>query len=201
MNIFLLDLDPKKAAQAHADKHVVKMLLEACQLLYTAHWAFTYPKLLECKAPIHLAKAQKALPVPETMESAPTSLTRPDEPGFRPCHIHHPCAKWVRESIDNYDFTANLAIELAKEFTYRYPKKGAHECEKHAHWLKWNPPMEIPCIPLTPFVLAMDNQYKKEDPVDAYRHYYLTAKKEKGLLEYKFRPAPLWVSACQIIQD
>ena len=199
MNIFLLDFDPRKAAQYHADKHVVKMLLEACQLLYTAQWAFAYPELLECKAPIHLSKAQKALPIPPSLQTAPTSLTRPDEQGYRPCHIHHPCAKWVRESIDNYDFTARLAIELAIEFKYRYPKKGAHECEKHAHWLFWNPPMGIPLQPLTPFVLAMASEYKKEDPVDAYRNYYLTAKKERGLLEYKYRPAPLWVCASTVV--
>jgi hypothetical protein len=193
MNIFLLDLNPRKAAQAHADKHVVKMLLEACQLLYTCHWAFAYPNLLEYKAPIHLAKAQKALSVPESLSSAPPSLTRPDEPGFRPCHIHHPCAKWVRESIDNYEFTARLAIELAEEFKFRYPKKGPHACEAHAHWLRWNPPVNIPSICQTPFVLAMDNEYKREDPVEAYRNYYLTSKKERGLLVYKFRPAPSWV--------
>lgn len=199
MNIFLLDLDPQKAAQYHADKHVVKMLLEACQLLYTAHWAFAYPTLLECKAPIHLSKAHKVLSVPESMLSAPPSLTRPEEPGFRPCHIHHPCARWVRESIDNYEFTARLAIELAKEFRVRYPKKGGHECERHAHWLHGNPPMEIPIQSQTPFVLAMDEQYKREDPVEAYRNYYLTAKKDRGLLEYKFRPAPLWQSVSCII--
>lgn len=199
MNIFLLDLDPRKAAQAHADKHVVKMLLEACQLLYTAHWAFAYPKLLECKAPIHLSKAQKALPVPSSIETAPRSLTRPEEPGFRPCHIHHPCAKWVRESLDNYDFTARLAIELANEFRYRYPKKGEHECEKHAYWLLRNPPLEIPFEPLTPFVQAMDPEYKRDDPVEGYRNYYLTSKKERGLLVYKFRPAPLWAVSSTVV--
>ncbi len=36
MNIFVLDLDPRKAAQQHCDKHVVKMLLETVQLLSTA---------------------------------------------------------------------------------------------------------------------------------------------------------------------
>lgn len=199
MNIFLLDLNPKKAAEAHGDKHVVKMLLEACQLLYTTHWALAYSNLLECKAPIHLAKAHKALPIPESLESAPTSLTRPDEPGFRPCHIHHPCAVWVRESIDNYHFTAMLAIELAEEFKFRYPKKGPHECEKHAHWLFWNPPVNIPCIPQTPFVLAMDNQYKRDDPVEAYRNYYMTAKKDKGLLQYKVRSAPLWSCSGSVV--
>ena len=37
MNIFFLDVDPKKSAQYHCDKHVVKMILEIVQLLYTAH--------------------------------------------------------------------------------------------------------------------------------------------------------------------
>jgi hypothetical protein len=37
MNIFFLDIDPKKSAQYHCDKHVVKMILELVQLLYTAH--------------------------------------------------------------------------------------------------------------------------------------------------------------------
>lgn len=33
MNIFVLDNDVTKAAQAHCDKHVVKMILESAQLL------------------------------------------------------------------------------------------------------------------------------------------------------------------------
>lgn len=38
MNIFALSKDPKKAAQYHCDKHVVKMILETAQLLCTVHW-------------------------------------------------------------------------------------------------------------------------------------------------------------------
>ena len=37
MNIFFLDTDPRLAAQAHADKHVNKMIIETAQLLSTAH--------------------------------------------------------------------------------------------------------------------------------------------------------------------
>ncbi len=37
MNIFFLSLDPKLAAEYHCDKHVVKMILESAQLLYSAH--------------------------------------------------------------------------------------------------------------------------------------------------------------------
>lgn len=37
MNIFVLHLLPSIAAQMHCDKHVVKMILESAQLLYSAH--------------------------------------------------------------------------------------------------------------------------------------------------------------------
>jgi hypothetical protein len=193
MNLFFLDANPVKAAQAHADKHVVKMLLEACQLLYTAHWVIFYPHLLEYRAPSKLALVQKFLAIPDSIRTAPPSLSRPEEPGFRPCHIHHPCAKWVRECATNYKMAAELAIALAEEFRYRYPKKGAHECEKHAHWLLTNLPIYMEDGPATPIIQAMDPQYKREDPIEGYRNYYLTSKKDRGLLVYKYRPAPDWV--------
>lgn len=38
MNIFVLSINPREAAEYHCDKHVVKMILETAQLLYSAHW-------------------------------------------------------------------------------------------------------------------------------------------------------------------
>ena len=38
MNLFYLDEDFDKSAQYHVDKHIVKMPLEAAQLLCTAVW-------------------------------------------------------------------------------------------------------------------------------------------------------------------
>jgi hypothetical protein len=38
MNIFVLDLDPKKCAEYHSNRHVVKMCIEYAQLLCGAHW-------------------------------------------------------------------------------------------------------------------------------------------------------------------
>lgn len=35
MNIFVLDYDPKRCAELHCDKHVVKMISEYCQLIFT----------------------------------------------------------------------------------------------------------------------------------------------------------------------
>ena len=37
MNIFVLDYDPRVAAQMMCDKHVVKMIVEGCQMLSTVH--------------------------------------------------------------------------------------------------------------------------------------------------------------------
>ena len=38
MNIFVLDFNPRKAAQMHCDKHVIKMIVETAQILSTVHW-------------------------------------------------------------------------------------------------------------------------------------------------------------------
>lgn len=40
MNIFILDYDPKICARYHADKHVVKMILEHAQMMSTAMRVF-----------------------------------------------------------------------------------------------------------------------------------------------------------------
>lgn len=37
MNIFVLDYNPRLAAEYHCDRHVLKMVLETAQLLSTAH--------------------------------------------------------------------------------------------------------------------------------------------------------------------
>ena len=42
MNIFLLDLNPAECAKMHGNRHVVKMILETCQLLCTV-WLMTTP--------------------------------------------------------------------------------------------------------------------------------------------------------------
>jgi hypothetical protein len=47
MNIFFLSLNPKEAAELHCDTHVVKMILESAQLLYSAHWLLNPESLPE----------------------------------------------------------------------------------------------------------------------------------------------------------
>jgi len=38
MNIFYLDHNPKLCAQYHCNKHIVKLVIETCQILCTTHW-------------------------------------------------------------------------------------------------------------------------------------------------------------------
>jgi len=47
MNIFVLSLSPRLSAQYHCDKHVVKMILETAQVLYSVHWTIDPLMLLE----------------------------------------------------------------------------------------------------------------------------------------------------------
>lgn len=192
MNIFVLHFKQRKAARWHVDKHVVKMLLETCQLLYTAHWVLMYPQLMDCKSAIALSKAQKQLEVPEYMWSAPICETS-GEPGYRPCHVWHPCAKWTRESSGNYLWLAELGLELAREFRFRFKKE--HSCEKHIQWLFDNLPLTIPMAKRVDFAIAMADEYKvSNDPIVSYRNYYRTSKQERGLIKYTGRRVPHWLT-------
>lgn len=191
MNIFVLHWKQRKAARWHVDKHVGKMLLETCQLLYTAHWVLFYPQLRDCKFAVALSKTQKQLEVPEYMWSAPVCETS-KEPAYRPCHVWHPCAKWTRVCSGNYLWLAKLGLELAREFRFRFKKE--HSCEKHIIWLNENLPLTIRMFPRRKFPVAMDNQYKiSKDPIVCYRNYYKTSKKDRGLVKYTEREIPHWL--------
>jgi hypothetical protein len=158
MNIFVLSTNPREAAEFHCDKHVVKMILETAQLLYTAHW-LTDPDAL-------------------------------DDGAYRKTHPNHPCALWARESKANYQWLCHLGFWLCEEYTHRYGK--VHKTAKHLEWLGDNIP-ELPNTGLTPFRLAMPVEFKRANPVDAYRAYYLGAKVR--MLAYTKRTKPAFVSS------
>jgi hypothetical protein len=191
MNIFALHPNPRKCARWHVDKHVVKMLLETCQLLYTAHWVLFYPELTSARSPIQLSRLQKTKSVPEYMLSAPS--TRSGEVGYRPCHVHHPCAVWTRQTAGNYQWLFTLGLELAREYRHRFHK--THSCEAHIRWLAEHRPPTIKPYPKRPFVMAMADEYKvSTNPIISYRNYYRTSKKERGLICYTGRHVPHWLS-------
>jgi len=193
MNLFALSANPVEAAKAHGDKHVVKMILEACQMLYTAHWVAVYPHLLEERSAVKISRAHKLLSVPEHMMKAPKRKTV-DESGYRPVHLHHPCTVWIRESKGNYMWAVELALALADEYEYRWKGK-IHCCRAHAEWLKINLPPNIPDYERVSFAVAMDDEYKIEnDPIASYIKYYRESKREKNLTVYTRREPPSFLA-------
>ena len=52
---------------------------------------------------------------------------------------------------------------------------------------------------LTPFALAMPDEYKTDDPVESYRAYYVGEK--TGMLHYRNRQAPSWISEARLYSE
>jgi hypothetical protein len=162
MNIFYLDPNPVMCATYHNDRHVVKMILEHCQLLSTAH------RILDkdCLTP------------------------RLDGILYKATHANHPSAIWVRQSNKNYLWLANMTVELCYEYTYRYGK--IHKCQdKILPWLLLYIPKNIPEGPFTEPPQAMPEEVKVPgNSVEAYRKYYINNKAH--LASWKNREVPQW---------
>ena len=94
MNIFILDLDVKKSAQYHVDKHVVKMILETAQLLCGVH---------------HMTE--------QVTDQATAQVP------YKLSHKNHPCSIWARESMSNYLYLCEIGLALCDEYTYSYGKR------------------------------------------------------------------------------
>lgn len=175
MNIFAVDNDPIKAAQALVDSHVVKMILETAQLLSTAH------RVIDGKEYIGKSKSgrnAKRWLLPDEREQHLYSAT----------HVSHPSAVWCRLSNNNYNWLACHFGALCNEYTYRYGK--VHKTAALIPWLI-NPPHDIAVGYKTPVTQAMPDEYKNPSSVEAYRNYYKHGKKH--LHKWTNREAPEWI--------
>lgn len=178
MNIFFLHPNPTRCARWHCDRHVVKMILETTQLLYTAHWM--------------LAIADNRLP---SFRTAPHPVAQPKMRGYLPIsNAKHPCALWTRESLQHYRWLCLLGLALCLEFRHRFGEK-AHSCERHLLWLYWNAPPELADNGWTQPPKAMPIEHKRSNnTVVCYRNYYVESKgRDRGLLTYTRRHRPHWV--------
>jgi hypothetical protein len=181
LNIFFLDNDPEKCAREHVDKHVIKMCVEYTQLLSTAH------RLLDGTQTNALSKTGRRVARWKLSDERDTRI-------YTATHVNHPSAVWARKSADNYRWLQSLLAMLCKEYTYRYGK--IHSCESsglvgYLEQVPDNIPKEI----LSPVLLAMDDVYKKPDPVEAYRNYYKYGKPHLHSWKGKIngRPVPEWI--------
>ena len=175
MNIFILDENIDKCAEAHVDKHIVKMPLEAAQMLCTNHWINK-----------HLGHIPRKLESHEwqIIKEAKTNAVRAFP--YLPTMYNHPCTIWARESLDNYEWLYCYAIALNEEYRYLYGKE-----HKSVHDVILNlPDITIPRLGLTPFAQAMPEELKGGDAVAAYRRFY--HKDKATFAEWKFRGRPEW---------
>ena len=179
MNIFVLDLDPQTCAAYHCDKHLVKMIVEHCQILGSnAHLGNGISKKSEI-TPQYRWKNFRGFPrIDENQEPLPYGI------GYK----NHPCTQWARECIENHQWLCELTLEMCKEYTRRYGRK--HRGEAICQWYKENPPHLPSKGGLTPFAQAMPDDCKNLDPVKAYRTYYL--KYKTHFAKWNHSTTPQW---------
>ena len=178
MNIFFLHTNPTLCAKYHCDKHCVKMILEMCQMLWTA---FHITGDLDWESQ-----------VPDSLKI------------YKLAHKNHPTCIWVRSSISNFTWCAKMGLELCKEYTKRYGK--THACEKSFIWFQNNIPncdekyisptafYSMYSIPpgCTPPPLAMPEFFHYPDLIESYRLYYRADKSR--FAKWKGQEAPKWFS-------
>jgi hypothetical protein len=79
---------------------------------------------------------------------------------------------------------------LCKEYQFRYGETKVHKTEAHVVWLLNNHPA-LPFRKMTPIKQAMPEEYKQQDPVLAYRTYYVEDKhKKRNIIKYTKRETP-----------
>ncbi len=112
---------------------------------------------------------------------------------YRATHRGHPATVWAGTTPANYLWLAELGAELCREFAYRFGH--THASAKVLSALQSPPALLYFGVSglsgLTPFVQIMPDEFRREDTVEAYRNYYITAKAH--LLRYTRRHAPPWI--------
>ena len=161
----------------HNDKHTVKMILEYCQLLSTAH---RYLDGVEVIGKTKTGRNAKRWELNDERNDILYSAT----------HINHPSAVWCRKTSANYEWLHKLLVELCKEYTFRYGK--VHKCEREGLVAQLaRLPDTITSAPFTQPTPAMPDEVKiAGDSVASYRNYYINNKTH--LANWKNRKVPYW---------
>ena len=125
MNVFYLHEDPQICAQMHADKHVVKMIVEYGQMMSTAHRVLDGTEWYD-----------------RTINNRRIKRWRLDDDRenilYKASHINHPSNIWLRESTDHYKWLFLLWGFLINEYEQRYGKD--HKSIELHPYVK-NPPL------------------------------------------------------------
>lgn len=164
MNIFVLDKDPKKCAEYHCDKHVVKMITEHNQMMCSNYNILINFKDLDEN---QIQKHFHDFPRKEDGKIKPYGIT----------HLNHPCTIWLRSSFQNTEWLLQMNYFLCKEYTSRYYK--IHKGQYINNWLESKYDFFKKVLPnngLTDFPQCMPIDLKKETAVLAYQNFYKSVK-------------------------
>lgn len=107
--------------------------------------------------------------------------------GYKLTHPNHPSAIWTRESLDNWLWLRDLSEALNYEWMYRYDHFINHKAYDTILQL---PLPNIESKGITPFRLAMPDDVKHENPIQAYRNYYNVHKQH--IASWTNRDIPDW---------
>lgn len=165
MNIFACDIDPWTAAQFVLWwRHIVKMALEAVQILYAAH------------------AVCGGLPA-----DAPANA-------YKPTHLRHPCVRWAAASRDNYLWLVDHAEALCQRYRWYLEHRHAedvaagrppsrqtnvrdHACLSHIPWLRAHVPAHTETgltafpVVISPEELARVGVYAADGTLDTCATY------------------------------
>jgi len=181
MNIFFLSLDPSENAIMHVDKHVVKMILEYCQLLSTAH------RVLDGCQTVELSPKNRKIKRWTLSDDREKKL-------YKATHINHPSAIWCRSSNENYKWLHSLLVCVCEEYTFRYGKVHKSQRDGIVDMLS-SLPSNIQVKPFSCPTLAMPDECKiggdtVETTIASYQKYY--KEKKQHIASWKKREIPSW---------
>ena len=163
MNIFVLDENPVKSAQAMDCVRVPKMVTESAQMMASAlrRWGATDEQM---------------------------PLTKSGSP-YKGGYHHHPCTIFAGDTRANFKWLAHHAEALLDEYYHRFGK--VHACHNPIYQMSSMRDI-IPEGDLTTFAQAMPDEYKDDDVVKAYRSYYKSKQYSKGGVRYVRTDVPTW---------
>lgn len=199
MNIFAIHTSTSIAATWHVDRHVIKMPLEAAQMLSTAIRVTIGTKTV-LTAPN--GKKKTVFLLPNEVYNWQMNVDKDGIVTYKillstglyvQSHINHPCNIWARECYENFEWLWNYMMELGFEYHFRYAKDHKSiDAMLQADVLQYGQDCLPKCYNRTPFATAMDAQYiVAGDPIASYKNYYKFGKKH--LHKWTKRPVPEFI--------
>ena len=113
--------------------------------------------------------------------------------GYKMTHSNHPCVVWAGQCLDNWFYVKYLALEVNKEYKYRYGRDHAS-----SFVIKDLVPPVLPIFGyVTSPVQAMPDDVKHPNHILAYRNYYI--KYKYNIAEWYPREIPWWYNSDGIL--